>query len=272
MPAELLGQMNSFNGREAAQWFAQRVHIPIIGCVCYGAMLLVLPQLMAARKPQRLHALTFYWNLGLTVFSTFGAAYTLPTLARVLRHSGFQYSCCADVFDIVGGNERGAPYFWAAAFVLSKQVEFGDTALLLLKKKPVTFLHSFHHISVALLTWVGFGRQAPSAMWCGTMNYTVHAIMYGYYTAMASPICRPYARPFAGVVTLLQITQMVVASGIHLAVVGWRLFGEPCWWDPPMLLCTLGAYLVYLALFAQIFVTRYVLRSAKPNPARSKAA
>jgi hypothetical protein len=60
------------------------------------------------------------------------------------------------------------------------------------------------------------------------------------------------------VVTLLQIAQMLVASLIHLAIVGWRLGGRACWWDPPMLGCTLAAYLVYLALFAQIFVGRYL--------------
>lgn len=250
--------MDDFDGRGAAQWFAARVHVPAIAAACYIAMLVLLPRLMATRKPLRLHALTLYWNLALTAFSVLGAAFTLPTLVRVLRSRGFRYSCCADVFDIVGGDGRGAPYFAAAAFVLSKQLEFGDTALLLLKKKPVSFLHAFHHVSVALLTWVGFGREAPSAMWCGTMNYTVHALMYAYYSAMAHPRCRPYARPFASVVTLLQIAQMAVALGIHLAIAGWRLLGQTCWWDPGMLLCTFGAYSVYFGLFAQIFVSRYL--------------
>ncbi|KAG8459044.1 hypothetical protein KFE25_006589 [Diacronema lutheri] len=259
MASTWLAWHDAFDGRKAAVWFLAHVHVPVGAALSYCAMLALLPRLMAARKPLQLHALTLYWNLALTLFSGLGAAHTLPTLWRVLRERGFKYSFCADVFEIVGGDGRGPPYFWAAAFVISKQLEFGDTALLLLKKKRATFLHTFHHVSVALLTWFGFATHAPVAMWCGTMNYTVHALMYGYYSAMASPTCRPYARPLAGCVTLLQIAQMVVACAIHIGVVGWRLLGEPCWWDPPMLLCTLGAYVVYLVLFAQIFVTRYLL-------------
>ncbi|KAJ1622891.1 ELO family [Pavlovales sp. CCMP2436] len=252
--------LDVFDGRAAAAWFNARSHVPVIATLCYGAMLLLLPRLLVGRKPLKLHGATFYWNAMLTLFSVFGTAGCLPTLLRVLGTRGFQFSCCADVFEIVGNDGRGAPYFWAAAFVFSKQLEFGDTMLLLLKKKPVSFLHSFHHISVALLTWIGFGLHAPVAMWCGTMNYTVHSLMYAYYAAMASPTLRPIARPFAGAVTLLQLAQMVVASGIHLAIVGWHLAGAKCWWDPPMLLCTLLCYIVYLALFAEIFVSRYLLR------------
>jgi hypothetical protein len=254
-----LGALHDFDGRWAAQWFAEHVRVPMLATLAYAAMLVLLPRAMANRKPFRLHAATLYWNLLLTLFSVVGAVGTVPTLVNVLATRGFQYSCCVDVFEMVGGGGRGPPYFWAAAFVVSKQFEFGDTALLLLKKKRCTFLHGFHHISVALLTWVGFAVHAPVAMWCGTMNFSVHAVMYAYYAAMASPSARRFAKPFAGLVTLLQITQMVMASAIHLAIVGWRLVGTECWWDPPMLLCTLCAYLVYLALFAEIFVSRYLL-------------
>jgi hypothetical protein len=247
-----------FDGREAAAWYGARLHAPALAALAYLAMLALLPRAMAGRAPFRLRALTFWWNAGLAAFSLAGALNTVPTLLAVLRTRGFAYSCCADVYAIGGGAGKGVPYFWASAFVFSKWLEFGDTALLLLKKKPVTFLHGFHHASVALLTWIGLAVHAPVAMWCGAMNYAVHAIMYTYYAAMAAPALRPLARPFAGLVTLLQIAQMVVASFIHLAIVGWRLRGRACWWDPPMLGCTLCAYLVYLALFAQIFATRYL--------------
>lgn len=39
---------------------------------------------------------------------------------------------------------------WNSVFVISKLVELGDTVFLWLDKKPVKFLHWFHHATVLL--------------------------------------------------------------------------------------------------------------------------
>ena len=39
----------------------------------------------------------------------------------------------------------------AEKFAISKLVEYGDTVFLVLRKRPVTFLHWFHHTTVGLL-------------------------------------------------------------------------------------------------------------------------
>lgn len=270
----LLWGQDSFDGPAAAGWFLENVHIPAYGSLAYLACLVLLPRLMADRKPMKLYTFTLWWNIALTVFSMLGAINTMPTLVRVLSTRGFRYSCCADVFEMVGGGGRGAPYAWAALFVLSKLFEYGDTVLLMLKKKEVIFLHGFHHVSVGLIAWYGCGKNAPVAMWCGTMNYTVHSFMYLYYSAMAAPAARPLAKPFAGLITLLQISQMVMATVIHLAIVYWHVTGAEgagCWWDPPVLLCTLGAYIVYLVLFAKIFVERYMMKPAEKRATNAAA-
>ena len=33
-------------------------------------------------------------------------------------------------------------------FTLTKALEFGDTVLLALRKRPITFLHAYHHLTV----------------------------------------------------------------------------------------------------------------------------
>lgn len=43
--------------------------------------------------------------------------------------------------------------WWSEAFMWSKAVELGDTFFLILRKRPVIFLHWYHHVSVLLFTW-----------------------------------------------------------------------------------------------------------------------
>ena len=59
------------------------------------------------------------------------------------RSVGWKYSCCTDPAEWYLNGPSG---FWTTAFVFSKIPELGDTAFLVVKKKPVIFLHWFHHV------------------------------------------------------------------------------------------------------------------------------
>lgn len=48
---------------------------------------------------------------------------------------------------------KGPAAFWACMFALSKIAEFGDTLFLVLKKRPVIFLHWYHHAVVLIYCW-----------------------------------------------------------------------------------------------------------------------
>ena len=60
-----------------------------------------------------------------------------------------------------------------------------DTFFLVIHKKKVLFLHWYHHITVLLYTWYGYTHASPIGVHMTAMNYTVHAVMYGYYFLMA---------------------------------------------------------------------------------------
>lgn len=43
--------------------------------------------------------------------------------------------------------------FWGTLFSLSKVIELGDTAFIILRKQPLIFLHYYHHATVLIYTW-----------------------------------------------------------------------------------------------------------------------
>lgn len=48
---------------------------------------------------------------------------------------------------------------------------------LILKKRPVIFLHSYHHITVLLYCWHAYASRNSAGLWFATMNYCVHSLM-----------------------------------------------------------------------------------------------
>lgn len=70
-------------------------------------------------------------------------------------------------------------------FILSKLVELVDTVWLALRKRPLTVLHVWHHITVMLYCWHAYTTRIGTGLWFAAMNYVVHSIMYTYFCAAA---------------------------------------------------------------------------------------
>merc|ERR1711939_740759 len=58
------------------------------------------------------------------------------------------------------------------------------TVLLVLQRKPVIFLHSYHHVTVLVFCWSAYVRDASAGIWYACMNYCVHSVMYAYYLGL----------------------------------------------------------------------------------------
>jgi hypothetical protein len=52
--------------------------------------------------------------------------------------------------------------FWAYLFYLSKYYELFDTVFLVLRKRPLTFLHVYHHAIVMPMCWFAINQGTPS--------------------------------------------------------------------------------------------------------------
>ena len=252
-----------FDGHHAQHFFATHPLLPAAVVAAYLLMVWQLPRHMADRPAFQLRGVSKCWNYGVAIFSICGAGVCVPHLWTQLRGHGLWYTVCADVYELAG---HGPPAVWAAAFTWSKLFELFDTALLILKKRPVITLHWFHHASVIGFAWAAWIYETPAALWYGAMNYSVHAIMYTYFALTAVAQWRARVLRIAPVITALQISQFAWGTVINaIAAVAYAKPEIGCAIQPAILYLAAGLYLAYGALFVQLFVRRYL----RPQPKRA---
>lgn len=63
--------------------------------------------------------------------------------------------------------------------VLVQIPELGDTVFVVLRKKPLIFLHWYHHVTVLLYCWHSYYEQTTYGLYFISMNYTVHGEKMG---------------------------------------------------------------------------------------------
>lgn len=149
----------------------------------------------------------------------------------------------------------GATGFWVMLFIYSKIPELIDTVFIVLRKKPLIFLHWYHHVTVLMFCWSAYSTLAGSGLYFVAMNYTVHALMYGYYCLQALNVC-PKSFP-AILITLSQIAQMFIGTGVCISCWYFLLSGRSCSNDITNLYAGAAMYGSYLYLFCDFAFKRY---------------
>jgi hypothetical protein len=137
--------------------------------------------------------------------------------------------------------------------------ELFDTFFIVIHKKPLIFLHWYHHISVLLYCWHAYVSKNPIGIVFVVMNYGVHAIMYFYYFLMAVK-CKP--KWFNSMwITVSQISQMVV--GVTVTVLNMvlpPLYEGKCHVTKENNVAAMIMYGSYLMLFLEFFFKRYAVK------------
>jgi elongation of very long chain fatty acids protein 6 len=209
-----------------------------------------LKQYMENRKPYNLQVPLVCWNFGLAIFSLYGAIVTVPPALGRIQKTGMLAAICDN-----------SCYLHPASgmvlyFNLSKMPEFVDTIFLRLRKKPVIFLHWYHHIVTMIYCW--YGNQLGTFFNCSgwyfaSMNLTVHAIMYTYYGLAAMGYARAMAKSGLNkVITSIQLAQMVGGIVILFYSTGCEKF------DTNGFAAASVMYGSYLLLFGKLFIDKYI--------------
>lgn len=260
---------STFDFQPVVRWMERHTEVPIFAAGAY----LWMVHWVGTREfaPLKLRGLFALWNICLSVFSIIGMYHTVPELISYLLDSnkGLHYSVCVDPRKTFYNGPVG---FWIVAFMLSKIPEMLDTALLIAQKKPVIFLHWYHHITVMLYCWHAFLNNT-SGLWFAAMNYSVHAVMYAFFGLMALNLKR-IAAPFAQFITTIQIVQMVIGTTIAV----YQLYvqdddqPEKCSVVASNAKMAIAMYASYFVLFAQLFVKKYSRKERKSNGAPASPA
>jgi len=251
----------SFNYRPFVNFAASNVVLPFALVSAYLCFCYFGKQYMETRKPFDMRLLLAGWNALLCTFSFLGMCRTVPYLLASILSNDYKSTVCANPADGWGVGPTG---FWVMLFIFSKVPELIDTVFIVLRKKPLIFLHWYHHVTVLLFCWNAYATMAGSGLYFVAMNYTVHALMYGYYCLQALNMC-PKNFP-AFLITFAQIAQMFVGTGVCVSAWYYKLNGQVCHNDISNLTAGALMYGSYLYLFCEFAVKRYILK-----PQKSKA-
>jgi len=154
-------------------------------------------------KRNRLDFVFYCWNIALSLFSFIGAMNLYPELVRKIGQNTYRDFWCETI-----AHYSPTTLEWLSYFHLSKFVEFGDTLFLVLRGKDVPFLHIYHHITVAAISW-GSIETMPSHILTGAfINYSVHSIMYLYFALQLYGKVPTWFRSYW--ITYIQILQMAI--------------------------------------------------------------
>ncbi|KJH52247.1 GNS1/SUR4 family protein [Dictyocaulus viviparus] len=210
-------------------------------------------KIMEGRKPFAFNVPLFLWNVGLALFSILGFVRMTPEWLWSWTENSFVYSICTASY------AQGVTGFWTEQFAMSKVAELLDTAFIVLRKRPLLFLHWYHHVTVMIFTWHAYKDHTASGRWFIWMNYGVHAFMYTYYALRAMRV--RLSKHIAMVITVLQISQMIMGIAIGVTVYKVKTSGEECQqtWEN-LGLCFL-IYFTYFLLFCNFFYHAYLKKN-----------
>ncbi|CAD5220929.1 unnamed protein product [Bursaphelenchus okinawaensis] len=249
----VLPMEKKFDSVASTLWMQENWHHSIALSTFYIISLYAGQKIMESRKPFYLEGPLFYWNMFLAVFSLSGVVRMTPEMFWSVGSNSFEYSICTASF------AQGVTGFWTEMFAMSKVFEFVDTWFIVLRKKPLIFLHWYHHVTVLVYTWHAYKDHTASGRWFIWMNYGVHALMYSYYALRAAQFRVP--RLIAMTVTVLQIAQMVMGVYIGYRVFNIKSAGQSCQQTNENLYFSFLIYFSYFCLFCHFFYKAYL----RPN-------
>ncbi|KDR81079.1 hypothetical protein GALMADRAFT_91773 [Galerina marginata CBS 339.88] len=166
----------------------------------YLVVIFSIQAFMKNHKPLKLTRLFRVHNFILSSGSLLLLILMLEEILPIIWNNGFYHAVCA--------SEAWTPKleFYYMVNYYFKYLELLDTVFLALKKKPLQFLHVFHHYATAVLCYVQLNEQTSMSWAVISVNLAVHVVMYYYYYATAGG-AKLWWKKY---LTIMQIGQFII--------------------------------------------------------------
>ncbi|CRK12814.1 putative elongation of fatty acids protein 1 like [Verticillium longisporum] len=241
----------------------------LIFIVIYYTIIFGGREWMRNREPFKLKTLFLIHNFYLTAISGILLVLFVEQLLPTVVRGGVFHAIC----DKEGGWTQPLVVLYYLNY-LTKYLELLDTCFLFLKKKPLTFLHCYHHGATAFLCYTQLiGSTAVS--WVPiTLNLTVHVVMYWYYFQSARGV-RIWWKEW---VTRLQIIQFIIDLGfVYFAsytyftstYFTWMPNAGNCAGEEFAAFAGIGTLSSYLVLFISFYAATYKKDGKKTTTRKS---
>uniref|UniRef100_A0A0N5A3N7 Elongation of very long chain fatty acids protein n=1 Tax=Parastrongyloides trichosuri TaxID=131310 RepID=A0A0N5A3N7_PARTI len=252
-----------FDDVKARDWVVKHFPLTIQLSMIYVVVIFSIKYIMKNREPFHLTLPLNIWNCFLSVFSITGTIMLTSEFFSTVKNNGIYGSYCK-----IGDMNKGNNGYWVWLFIVSKMFELIDTVFLVLRKKPLMFLHWYHHILTVMYSFFSYPYTPGFNRWGIYLNFFVHAFMYTYYFLASMKIRVPKA--IAQSITSIQILQFIISCGIliHLFFAIY-LNGAQCDFDDTVFKVATVMEFSYLALFINFFVQRYI-KGGKPKDKKVK--
>ncbi|KAF8581632.1 GNS1/SUR4 membrane protein, partial [Ramaria rubella] len=172
----------------------------LVALTSYLAVIFGLQEVMRNREALKMTALFQLHNMILSSGSLLLLVLMVEEIAPIVFKRGLFYGIC--------GRDAWTPkleFYYMVNYYI-KYLELLDTVFLVLKKKPLAFLHVFHHSATAMLCYTQLNGRTSVSWVPITLNLTVHVLMYYYYYATAGGR-KIWWKKY---LTSMQITQFVI--------------------------------------------------------------
>mmetsp|Transcript_5466 Transcript_5466/g.9635 ORF Transcript_5466/g.9635 Transcript_5466/m.9635 type:complete len:281 (+) Transcript_5466:154-996(+) len=163
----------------------------------------------SSKENSFLNSIGFLHNIILSLLSlVMFLAITYETFDYISLHS-FKDSLCISRDTMSFSTSETRIRFWLYIFYLSKFYELIDTFLLIIRRKPLTLLHVWHHASVIVETWSWIQYRMIFCVYGMMFNSFVHILMYFYFGCSLVHIKLP--KWFRQSITSIQIIQFITS-------------------------------------------------------------